>query len=202
MKLLSYSRIFILSAFLAISAGIVAGQDNNKPLDGPPPDAQQPQPVQRDARGNMLRQLGLTREQMQQIRQMNMERRPLMEEAQRRLREANRALDKAIYADEVNDADIQARLKDVQIAQAEIQRLRYMNELSVRRILTPEQLVLFRRLREEYEQAIKNKVQENRPFRNMRPMDRPGAANDLRQPASNQPGPRPVARPNAPKLNQ
>jgi len=137
--------------FLAVAllAGVISAQDTRSA------DPQQ-MPHQRsgggpDMRANFLRGLGLSDEQIQQIRQLNVERRPLMEAAQKHLREANRALDAAIYADQVVDADFEARLRDVQSSQAEVSRLRYENELAVRRVLTPEQLVRFRELRQQFE---------------------------------------------------
>ena len=151
--------------------GVTTAQDNGS--SEPQPDVHQPNVNRpRENRGDLFRQLGLSPEQIQQIRKMNIERRPQTNEAQRRLREANRALDEAIYADQVDDAEFEARLKDFQSAQAEIQRLRFTNELSVRRILTPEQLVRFRELRAGFERERRN--MQDRPFRNrdMRPMDR------------------------------
>lgn len=163
----TFPKILMLAAMMILPTAFTWAQDT-KPAEAVP-DVQ-PAPNQPDGRGNMLRLLGLSTEQIQQIRRINQERKPLMEEAQHRFREANRGLDAAIYADEVNDAEIQARLKDVQTAQAEIQRLRYMNELAVRRILTPEQLVHFREMRERFEKARQNA--DGQPFRNMRRMER------------------------------
>ncbi len=50
-------------------------------------------------RPNLLRQLGLTQDQIKQVRQINQANKSRMREAQERLREANRNLDQAIYAD-------------------------------------------------------------------------------------------------------
>ena len=105
-----------------------------------------------DNRQNVLMQLGLSREQIQKIRRINQEQKPLMDEAQRHLREANVALDLAIYSDQTSDTDFEARLKDVQIARAEVAKLRFSNEYAVRKILTPEQLVRFRELRRRFEE--------------------------------------------------
>ena len=145
----------LLTAAIIFSATDFA--QDGKPVEGqqqelPRPAANQPQ----DVRTNFLRQLGLSREQIQQIRKLNIERKPLMEEAQRRSREANRALDEAIYADNVSETNVAARLKDVQIAQAEVGKIRSMNELAVRRILTSDQLLRFRDLRQRFEQAREN----------------------------------------------
>ena len=102
---------------------------------------------------NMLRQLGLNREQIQRLQQINRTRKPLMDVAQEKLRNANRVLDEAIYADEVSDADVQAKLKDVQLAQADVFKVRFTSELAIRRMLTPEQLVRFRNMRQRFERA-------------------------------------------------
>ncbi len=144
MKKTSFLLILIL-------AGIVGayGQETkpDEPQDTPV------QPVQRDDRMSTLREIGLTPVQIREIRRLNMERKPQMEAAQTRLREANRLLDEAIYADQVNEADVQARLKEAQSAQAEVFRIRSMSEFAIRRILTPDQLVHFRELRQRFEAA-------------------------------------------------
>jgi Spy/CpxP family protein refolding chaperone len=93
---------------------------------------------------------------------MNQERRPAMMQAQRRMREANRDLDMAIYRDSVNDEEFQARLKEFQSAQSELARLRFESELSVRKILTPEQLVRFRELRRRFAEAREGNMQDHR----------------------------------------
>jgi Spy/CpxP family protein refolding chaperone len=133
-----------------------------------------------DLRGQLFRQLDLSREQIRQIRELNMERRPLMEAAQQRMRDATHALDAAIYADEVDDARVQAGLNEVQAAQAEVQRLRYTNELAIRRILLPDQLVRFRELRERFEQARRD-LQERRKFRRRGQTDDPAPARLIKQ---------------------
>lgn len=119
---------------------------------------------QPDFRTNALRQLGLTREQLQRIRRLNQERKPRMDDAQMRLRRANRALDEAIYSDTATDAEIEQRLKDFQAAQADVVRIRFTGELGVRRILTSEQLMRFRALRDRFEQN-RGKVADAPPAR-------------------------------------
>ncbi len=108
-------------------------------------------------RPNLLRELGLSREQMQQIRQINAGRRPQMMAAQQRQREATRNLDQAIYADSLNETQIAARLKELQTAQTEIAGLRSLNELEVRKILTPQQLTKFREVRERFAEMRENR---------------------------------------------
>lgn len=116
-------------------------------------------------RPNLLRQLGLTQDQIAQIRQINQDRKPQIRAAQNRLREANRNLDEAIYADAANDAEIQARLKEVQAAHADVIRIRSLTELAVRRILSPEQLAKFRDVRRQFMEEKKENMPERRPDR-------------------------------------
>jgi Spy/CpxP family protein refolding chaperone len=66
------------------------------------------------------------------------------------MQDAARNLDMAIYGDVVNDADVKARLREFQVAEAELSRLRFESELAVRKILTPEQLIKFRELRRQF----------------------------------------------------
>ena len=150
-----FTKFGLVAAVLGVFACSAMAQDN-KPTDQPqdPQRAENNRPP--DARSNMLRQLGLSREQMQELRRINKERKPTMQEAQSRLRLATRSLDESIYADQVNEADVQARLKEMQSAQAEVVKNRTMNELAVRRILTPDQLVRFREMRQRFEQVRVN----------------------------------------------
>ena len=171
-------RIFFVNAVLLVLAAFAAGQETTDPktqeLSRPVANQGANQPV--DIRQNALMQLGLSREQVQQIRRLNQERKPLMDEAQRRFREANIALDLAIYSDQPSDADVEARLKDFQLAQAEVAKLRFANEYAVRKILTPEQLVRFRELRRRFEE-IRREMETRRPMNRNGEVDRPAQNN-------------------------
>jgi len=117
-RIYHFRSVAILLTALVCSAAVL-GQE--KVVEGQPPVTQRPNTNdQPDVRTAALRQLGLSNVQMQQIRRINIDRKPLMDAAQRRLRESNRSLDEMIYADNANDTDIQARLKDFQLAQAEV----------------------------------------------------------------------------------
>jgi len=157
-----YTRLFLF-ILIAVSGAATALHAQ----DGPPPGEGGPRDERGDDRPNLLAELGLSPEQVQQIRRMNQERRPTMMQAQRRIKEANRALDMAIYRDTVNDEEFQTRLKEVQIAQSDVARLRFENELAVRRILTPDQLVRFREIRRRFEEQRQNEMRERRQQRRM-----------------------------------
>lgn len=153
---------FIFTAFLlTVTSSTVKAQEEMPPADEPK------QNFDKQNRPNLLRELDLSAEQIQQIRRIHADKRPLIREAQQKVREANRDLDEAIYADDANETDIKTRLKDAQNAQAEVAKIRSMTEFAVRKVLTPEQLVKFREVRQRFIQNL-----ENRPARpNNRPMN-------------------------------
>lgn len=162
MKLANTFCSLILTGLMAfLFAAAVSAQETTPSMDrnqGPPQEFNRP----RDSRGDALRQLGLSRQQGQQIRRINLERKPLMYATQLRLRMANRSLDETIYADRVNEEEFGTRLKEVHDAQAEVARIRFMSELAHRRVLTPEQLTRFREIRRRFEQMRQN-VEDRRP---------------------------------------
>jgi len=150
MKEFKFLSLVFAGLLIVFSSSAVKAQDEMPPTDAPGKQ------FARQRRPNLMAELGLTQNQRQQIRRINVEKRPLLREAQQRLREANRNLDQAIYADNVIESEIQARLKEVQTAQAELIKMRLTNELAVRRLLTAEQLSKFRDLRERFSREMEN----------------------------------------------
>lgn len=140
---------------------------------GPPPPSDvvrhDPSEAQRGGQGMqelLRRQLGLSQDQLTRLREINRQGRPQMQEANRALRDANRELDLAIYADEINEALIAERVARFQQAQAKVAELRFKGELEIRKLLTPEQLVKFRELRERAEkrrEEVRDEIQRRRP---------------------------------------
>lgn len=166
--------MIVLAAVSCFGAGVFAQQP--QPADTPPQNVQQPP----QDKLTLLRNLGLTREQIQQIRRINAERKPMMDAAAQRVRAANRRLDEVIYADNLAEGEFQERLKELQLAQAEVSRIRFSNELAIRRVLTPDQLVKFRELRDRFEAARENmqnrrreRILDRRPVEDIdrRPVD-------------------------------
>ena len=171
MKMFRFPLVFILLTLGAMTALAQAPAEPPK-TDGAPTKEERP---------NLLAALGLSPEQVQQIRQMNQERKPAMQEAQRRLRISIRDLDMAIYGDSISDADFDAKLKEHQTAQAEVARLRFEGELAIRKVLTPEQLIHFRDIRRRFAEARENFQKERKM------QDTP-----LHRPLNGQPPRRPV----------
>jgi Spy/CpxP family protein refolding chaperone len=185
MKIRPYITLVVLAFAFGIAALTVAAQTPPSAEAKPTPAANEQQP---DNKINFLAQLGLSREQIQQIRRLNAERHPLMVAAQMRLRAANRALDEAIYSDSLSEADVDARTKEAQEAQAEVVRIRSMSEFSIRKILTPEQLARFRELRAQFEEVRKN-VDMRRRRNAGNGQGRPAPANGFQQPGQAKPQP-------------
>ncbi len=134
--------LFLIVAVTALSPDAIA-------QDGPPPEEIEGEEPER--RPNLLAELGLSPEQIQQVRRINQERRPKMVEARRRMGEASRNLDMAIYGDAVSDTEFQAR----------------------RKVLNPEQLVRFREIRRRFAEARRNNNSRRRMQmrgRDLRPM--------------------------------
>lgn len=158
----SLTMLFIF--LLAISTSRVFAQT---PGEGPPPEAGQDDQTQ-DWKGA----LNLTPDQVGKIRSILEEKKLERQTARRRLNQAQRALDQAIYSDDATEAVIEQRAREVAEAQAAEVRLRAITELNIRRVLTPEQLSTFRRIRQERmrtqrEQRLENGNQQ-RPLKNDR----------------------------------
>ncbi|MEP7213826.1 MAG: periplasmic heavy metal sensor [Acidobacteriota bacterium] len=164
----------ILVLFFAVTMGLAQDRQPTD-LERPAADVQ---PPTEGGRPNLLHELGLSPDQLQRLREMNAEHKPRMEQAQRAFRDAVKALDTAIYADSVNEADVAARIKVYQSAQAEIASIRFDSELTVRQILTPDQLVKFRELRQRFEEERmkfrggRRKGERMGPFRKMNRQNR------------------------------
>lgn len=153
------SNILVCSLAMLILAFAANAQvtpvNSGAPIDTPPPIAD----GAKDGRQGLLQQIGLTRDQFRQLRMLNQRHRPIMMAAQKRLREATVALDQAIYADTLAEGEFDTKLKEQQLAQAEVIRVRSLGELAIRKILTPEQLVKFRELRQQFEIMRRENVQ-------------------------------------------
>ncbi len=159
-----------LNLFLILTASVLIASVPVNAQDGRPPQDQTDRPGAR--RPNLLAELGLSREQIRQIREINRGRRPAMQEAQIRMREATRNLDVAIYGNVVSETDFQLRLTEFHAAQAKLARLRFESELAVRKVLTPDQLVRFRDLRHRLVEGRGNRTE--RPWRqDARPQQQP-----------------------------
>ena len=96
-----------------------------------------------------IEQLRLTPEQRQRIRMMVEETKTERQMTNRRLRQANIALDQALDAEPIDDNLIEQRINELAAAQAAQTRMRIHFEIRIRRELRPEQLATLKRLQLE-----------------------------------------------------
>jgi len=163
---LTFPKLLNILLLLMCASFCIMGQ-NEPAVD--PPNQQFGGPNR--VRPNLLRELGLSPEQIQQLRRMRSARRPVEQEARRRFREANRSLNEAIYADSTSDEEVRTRLKEFQLAQAELARTKFTGELADRKVLTPEQLAKFRELRGRFA-AARGNIEQRRQRREANRLNR------------------------------
>ena len=94
-----------------------------------------------------IEQLRLAPEQRQRIRVILEQNKLERQSTNRRVREANVALDQALDANPVDETVVEQRVNELAAAQAAQLRMRIQIELQIRRELRPEQLAMLRRLR-------------------------------------------------------
>lgn len=162
---------------LAISSSRVFAQN--------PGDAPQSDQAQTNQGADWKDQLKLTPDQLEKIRAITEQNRIEGQPVRRRVNQAQRALDEAIYSDNVNEAEIEQRARELAEAQAAQVRMRAMTELSIRRVLTPEQLNTFRLVRRQ--RAIENQVKRRQENANQpQPLNNKRPENGIRQQAPNE----------------
>ena len=147
------SRTIFLAALLIITcAGFSYAQEY-----APPPPAPDP-----------IAQLQLTPDQRQRVRLILEENKEERQSINRRVREANVALDQALDADRTDDTVIEQRINDLATAQAAQMRMRIHTEMKIRRELTPDQLATLRRLRLQVRDFVNGQRPLNPQRRNTR----------------------------------
>ncbi len=153
----SFTSIFTLSIlFFVLLAQVQAQQGSAMPggrrASSLPPLRQEAEPLARredyNARG-LLRVLNLSPNQRAELRALREENKVTARTARGRLRQAYRRLNEEIHADNVNEREIEARVQEVGMAHVEVERLRAQVELQIRRLLTPDQLNVLRRMRQQ-----------------------------------------------------
>ena len=140
-----------------------------------PSYAQDVPPVNSDP----IQQLRLTPEQRQRIRIIFAEGKDERQITNRRLREANVALEQALDAESPDENLIDQRINELAAAQAAQTRMRVRMELRIRRELRPEQLALWKQFRLQLKDFAGARSDQPADGENLRPNRRPNA-NTLR----------------------
>lgn len=160
----TFATLIAVALFLALASPVFATQD----------------PAQ-DFQTDPIEQLRLTPEQRQRIRVILEQNKQERQSTNRRLREANVALDQALDTDPINESVIEQRINELAAAQTAQLRMRIATEIKIRRQLSPEQIAVLRSRRLQ----IRDVVNPQRPANTFTP--RPG---------------RNVLRPNQRNMNQ
>jgi Spy/CpxP family protein refolding chaperone len=137
-------RFIVLVALLVTLSISIAAQNTQQQQNAG--DAGLTQTNQAD---QMLGPLNLTQDQIQRIRSINAELREERQAAGMRLRLAQRALTEAIQSSTPDETLISQRSKEVADAQANTIRLRSLTEARILQVLTPEQRIKLRELRQQ-----------------------------------------------------
>jgi Spy/CpxP family protein refolding chaperone len=147
-------RTNILAAALVLASPAFAGRATARQGVAPPASpsqgtqpAEQSQPSQDQS--ELMRSLNLTPEQRTRIAEIRRETEAQSQQITQQLRRSRRALERALYAENADEATIQQRAREVADAEAARVKMRADAELKVRRVLTPEQFATFRELRRQ-----------------------------------------------------
>jgi len=144
----TFTTLLAVVLFLTVASPVFATQDPAQEMPADP-----------------IEQLRLTPEQRQRIRMIVEQNKNERQGTNRRVREANVALDQALDSDPIDEAVIQERINELATAQAAQLRMRIETEIKIRRELRPEQLALLRRLRLQIRDVVGGQGQRQRPRR-------------------------------------
>lgn len=150
-----------LTLAFSTSAGARSFQD-------PEPESPETQPANTD---DPIRQLNLSPEQRQRIRAITEENREQRQRINRQLREAQFALEQTLDTDNPSEHMVEQRIRDVANAHAAQIRMRVTQELKIRSVLTPDQVSIWRHLRDR-NQNLRRRLNNARESRRNLP-DRP-----------------------------
>ncbi len=161
-------RKTLLSLVAAASIVIAAPPDSLRASQQPQqPDSQPPPPVE-----DPIRELNLSPEQRERIRAIRQQLQAERALINQRLSETNEALDEALDADNPDQNLVEQRLRDFTAAQSAAVRLRVLSEVRIRRVLTPEQLITLRMLRQRARLIRRERQRENKELRRQERVDR------------------------------
>ncbi|HEY6232909.1 MAG TPA: periplasmic heavy metal sensor [Pyrinomonadaceae bacterium] len=161
-----YNRVMMLLTVLAFATvPSVLGQAGQQAIQQ---TGQIAEPQQRPTDGDPIQQLNLTPEQREQIRSIRENNKSERMTISNRLRDANRALDEAMNADNPDEALVEQRLRDVAAAQAAASRLRILTEIRIRRVLSKEQRDTLRALQIQARQNRRERQMDNPEQRQQR----------------------------------
>ncbi len=177
----------LAAALLLTLAVSTYAQSGNSPAPSATPNQTQnvaePMPAQ-----DIPTVLNFTPQQAEQWRQINREFRAQQLAAGSKVRDARTALNEAIESPNHNEDLIKQRAKDLADAQSAVTQLQALRQSRVLQLLTPDQRIKLKQLREERARNTRRNPQSNafdqrdRARRNANPLLTPAQRKALRQP--------------------
>jgi Spy/CpxP family protein refolding chaperone len=149
-----------LAAVLVMAASVVTLAQNAQNQGAQPP-AQTNAPAQPPQADNLATQLGFTPQQFQQWREINREFGPQQKVAEFKLRQSRQALNEAMESASPNEEVIKQRAKDVADAQSAVTQIQALRQARVLQMLTPEQRVKLKEIRERAQTLRRNEQRPN-----------------------------------------
>jgi Spy/CpxP family protein refolding chaperone len=123
-----------LALLFSLPSVAVAQEPDQQPAEAPSADPLAP--------------LNLSPEQQQKLRAINVQNRDERTRVNRRLKLAQLALEETLDADSPGQEVVEQRIRELASAQADSIRMRVMTELQIRSVLTPDQLRIWREMRQ------------------------------------------------------
>ena len=148
--------ILLLTIIFILACTLVSVQAQTATQQPQTPDATQMQTTQAP---NLQTELGLTPDQIQKWRALNQELRPQEVAGNLKVREAKRALAEAMEASSPNEDLIKQRAKELADAQSAMIQLQALRQARVLQILTPEQRVKLKEIKEKIQAIRQNQRQ-------------------------------------------
>ena len=155
------SRILFPAILLLTIASIVGAQTTTP--QNPSEPAQTQTPATQASQVPDFAQLNLSPDQIQKIRAINAELHDQRQAATMKLRQARRALADAVESPTPNEALIEQRSHELADAQAATIRLNSLSEARIRQVLTPEQRIKLREMRQRNQAARREANQQQLP---------------------------------------
>ena len=163
----------LLAAFLVLAGGFASAQAQTpitaqtETQDKP---AAQPTPTP-----NLQEELNLTPDQIQKWRALNQELRPQEVAGTTRVKEARHALTEAMESPAPNEELIKQRAKELADAQSAMTQLNALRQARVLQILTPEQRVKLKEIRERNQALRRQQQQQMNGLNQRQQLKRPNA---------------------------
>ena len=163
----------LLAAFLVLAGAFASAQAQTTIT--PQTETQDKPAAQPTPTPNLQQELNLTPDQIQKWRALNQELRPQEVAGTVRVKEARRALTEAMESPAPNEELIKQRAKELADAQSAMTQLNALRQARVLQILTPEQRVKLKEIRERNQALRRQQQQQMNGLNQRQQLKRPNA---------------------------